>query len=191
MAKQIKPHKPQTGWSDKDKDRVARVYKSLGNQAKTVEVTGVPARTLAFWLTQDWWKERMNQLRAEDSTELEEAATSIAKKSQEVVQERLANGDFVLDKEGNLRRKPVSAKDAAVISAISIDKRKILQEEPLREQQLGSTERLLKLFEQFTRFANAKEIKPELRDPEALEVIEETQPITGLVPQKDDLNVNA
>lgn len=203
MAKLPKPHKHHTGWTDKDKLRVAVVYKSLGNQAKTCEITGVPPRTLAFWMQQDWWKEQLLSLRAEDSLELEEAATTIAKKSNEVVHERLTNGDFVLNRDGELIRKPVSARDAAVIGAIAIDKRKVLQEEPQREQQLGTAERLLKLVEQFTRFTNAREIKGMLNETqkadqkptetEFTEVPEAAAPIGffSIVPEEEKLKTDA
>lgn len=143
---------------------------------RTIEVTGIPDQTIRFWMKQDWWKEGMLQLKAEDSAELEDAATTIAKMGGEIVKDRLQYGDHVLTRDGEVIRKPVSAKDAAVITAIAIDKRKILQEEPIREQQLDSAERLLKLVEQFARFASAKEIKGAIKD---IEVIEHTKEPDG------------
>jgi hypothetical protein len=127
-------------------------------------------------MQQEWWKEKMHQLRAEDTAELTEAATNIAKQSQEVVKERLTNGDFILNRDGELIRKPVSARDAAIIGAVAIDKRKILQEEPVREQELGTSERLLKLVEQFARFTSAKEIKGMLKTVDTAEKKEEEIP---------------
>lgn len=194
-----KPHKAMTAWSDKDKMRAITVYKSLSNQTKTSDVTGIPLRTLIYWMQTDWWKEKMQVLKAEDSAELEEAATSIAKQSQEIVKERLANGDFILNRDGDIVRKPVSARDASIIGAIAIDKRKILQEEPVREQQLGTSERLLKLVEQFARLTSATEIKGMLKTTTAMEqkpveteytVIEELPP-SGILETKDDINQNA
>lgn len=160
----LKPHKTHQLWKDTDKLRAVRVFKSLANLTKTGEITGIPHRTLSFWQTQEWWKEQLNALRAEDSAELEEAATSIAKQASDIVKERLTNGDFVFNRDGEMVRKPVSARDANLINAINIDKRKILQEEPQRASQLGSDERLLKLFEQFARFTNSKEIKGVVND---------------------------
>lgn len=172
MSKTTK-HKPLTRWEDKDKRRALAVYKSLGNLAKTAEVTGIPDRTLEFWTTQDWWKEGLKAIKAEDTAELEEAATTIAKMGGDIVKERLRNGDFVLTKDGELIRKPVSARDASVITAIAIDKRRVLQEEPIREQQLDSSERLLKLVEQFARFASAKELKGVVKEAEYRELKDE------------------
>jgi hypothetical protein len=154
-----KPHKPRSPWKDADKTRAVAVYKSLGVISKTVEVTGIPYDTLYLWMRSEWWKEKMQQLKAEDTAELGEAATDIAKQAARAVQDRLSNGDHVLLRDGQLVRKPVSAKDAAIVMGISLSKRKELAEEPLREQQLGTAERLLKLVEQFTKFASNKETK--------------------------------
>jgi transposase-like protein len=168
----VTKHKAGTAWNENDKRRALAVYKSLGSMVKTTEITGIPDQTLRFWMKQEWWKEGLLQLKAEDSAELEDAATSIAKMGGDIVKERLQHGDFVLNKDGELIRKPVGARDAAVITAIAIDKRKVLQEEPIREQQLGSTERLLKLVEQFARFASSKEIKGVVKE---IDIIEETK----------------
>lgn len=169
MSKALKPHKAKTAWTDSDKRRALAVYKSVGSMVKTTDITGIPDQTLRFWMKQEWWKEGMLQLKAEDSTQLEDAATTIAKMGGEIVKERLTNGDHVLTKGGEIIRKPVSARDAAVITAIAIDKRKVLQEEPVREQQLDSAERLLKLVEQFARFASAKEVKGVVKEVEIIE----------------------
>jgi transposase-like protein len=158
MRSKLAKHKPKTYWSDKDKDRAVAVYKATGAPLKTAEITGIPYRTLWEWMKQEWWSEKMLSLKAEDSAVLEDASTTLAKKAQEIVAERLENGDFVVGKDGNLMRKPVSARDAVVIAAINIDKRRQFQEEPVREQQLGTTERLLKLVEQFALLTNSKKV---------------------------------
>jgi hypothetical protein len=115
----------------------------------------------------DWWKEMLLTAKSEDSTVLEDAATSIAKQAADVVRERLTNGDHVLNRDGELVRKPVGARDAAIVMGISLQKRKELQESPVRENSLGTAERLLKLVEQFARFANAQEIKGVLAEQRA------------------------
>lgn len=168
-----KRHKSHAAWQDSDKRRAVAVYKSVGSMVKTTEITGIPDQTLRFWMKQEWWNEWMRALKAEDTAILEDAATGIAKLGGDIVRERLQNGDYVLNKDGELMRKPVSARDAAIITAVAIDKRKLLQEEPIREQQLGVTERLLKMAEQFARLASAKETRKIIKDAE---IIENTSP---------------
>lgn len=142
-----------------DHHRAISVFKGCGSLWKAAQITGIPYHTLYKWAGTEWWKEGLLSLKAEDSAVLEEATTSIAKQSATVVQERLTNGDFVLSRDGTVVRKPVSARDAAIILGVSMDKRKILSEAPHTENKLGINERLLKLVEQFVQFANAKEIK--------------------------------
>lgn len=154
----IKKHLPHSNWTESDKRRAVTVYKSLGVMQKTSDITGIPYATLRFWQKQDWWKEYLLQERQEDDMELEVAATSIAKQAQDIVKERLENGDFVLDREGNLKRKPVSARDATLIEAIHLDKRSNLRDQPEIEQRTSTNERLLNLVEQFIKFTKAREI---------------------------------
>lgn len=151
-------HVAKSGWDEDDRNRAVAVYKSIGNLAKTARITGIPERTLHTWVKADWWSEKVKQLRAEDTAELEQAYTDIAKSAAEVSKERLTNGDFVLTRDGQLVRKPVSLRDASIAGGIALSKRKELSDEPQREQELGTAERLIKLVEQFARFANAKQI---------------------------------
>lgn len=159
MARSKKVHPPGARWKDSDKKRAVAVYKALGSLNRTAEITGIPGSTVEMWARTDWWKEALMALKAEDSSVLEDATTNLAKQASQVVSERLTNGDFVLNRDGELVRKPVSGRDAAIIMGISMQKRKELMESPEQELRLGTAERLLKLVEQFTRFASAKEIK--------------------------------
>lgn len=151
-------HKPRTYWNDSDRNRAVAVYKATGAPLKTAEITGIPYRTLWEWMKQEWWAEKMLSLKAEDTAVLEDAATTIAKQALGIVEERLTNGDFVLDREGNLVRKPVGARDAQIIAAINIDKRRQFQEAPVVQEQTNTTERLLKLVEQFALLTNNKKV---------------------------------
>lgn len=164
MGTKIKPHKAYTYWTDRDKERAILVYKSLGNLMKTSEITGIPYDTLQDWKHKEWWNEALLAAKQEDTVALEDATTQISKKATDVLRDRLEHGDHVLKKDGEVIRVPVSAKDAAVVLGISLSRRKELQEEPVRIAQLGTTERLLKLVQQFAKIATAKEIEGELVD---------------------------
>lgn len=146
-------------WTTQDHKRAVTLYKTTGSIQKTSDISGIPYGTLERWMRADWWKEMLLVAKSEDSTVLEDAATSIAKEASVVVRERIANGDYVFNKDGVLVRRPVGARDASIVMGIALSKRKELQESPVRENQLGTSERLLKLVEQFARFANAQEIK--------------------------------
>lgn len=165
-------HVAHTGWTEEDKRRAVVVWKACGNLSKTSELTGIPYNTIKQWSHRDWWREGLLSLKAEDSTMLEHATTNLAKQAADVVRERLSNGDFILDRDGVLVRKPVNGRDAAVIMGISMQKRKELMDEPVHKAQLGTHERLLKLVEQFVQFANSKEIKGTVEESKPPSILE-------------------
>lgn len=158
VSKQTNYKGPRERWDDKTKARAVVIYKSVGSLLQTSEVSGIPYKTVLYWSKQEWWKERILQIQSEDTLQLADAVTNIAKTGVKIAQERLENGDFVLNKDGELIRKPVSAKDAALITSIAITKRKELNEEPQRIEQLSVNERLLKLVADFSKYSQAKEI---------------------------------
>jgi hypothetical protein len=145
--------------SNEDKSRGVSAYVSTGSFTKAAAITGLPETTLRFWSKQDWWDEECRRANQADADEIKSTATRIAKKAFGEVEERLQFGDTVLDKEGNLVRKPVSARDAAIIAAVAVDKRKVLLDQPNNVSVQNSTEKLAQLMEQFMKFASAKEIK--------------------------------
>lgn len=69
--------------------------------------------------------------------------------------DRLENGDFYVDKDGRVMRKPVSVRDAAIVGAIGIDKRNILRSnQTTGESKVGMQERLKNLEVQFTKLVD-------------------------------------
>lgn len=166
MSTRVTKHKKFTYWTEKDKQRAISVYKSLGVFTKTAELTGIPYDTLMNWKEQEWWTEALLAAKREDTVQLEEASTEIAKKAGDVLRDRLEYGDSVLTRDGELVKKPVAARDAAIILGISLQQRKNLQEEPVRIAQLGMEERLLKLQQQFARLADNRQIEGKLVEEE-------------------------
>lgn len=145
--------------SYEDKNRGVSAYVSTGSFTKAAAITGIPETTLRFWSKQGWWSEECHRANQADSDELKSTATRIAKKAFDEVADRLERGDVALDKEGNIIRKPVSARDAAIIAAVAVDKRKVLLDQPNTVAVQNSAEKLASLMEQFVKFATAKEIK--------------------------------
>lgn len=152
-----KKEKPRR--SNEDKGRAVAAYVATGSFGKAASITGVHENTLRHWSKQDWWDEECRRAKQADADELASTATAIAKRAFLELQDRLENGDVVLDKEGNPRNKPIGARDAAIIAAVAIDKRKVLLDTPNTVSVQNSTEKLANLMEQFVKFATAKEIK--------------------------------
>jgi transposase-like protein len=144
--------------SNEDKSRGVSAYVSTGSFTKASRITGIPETTLRFWAKQDWWSEESHRANQADADELKSTATRIAKRAFVELEDRLENGEVVFDKEGNANVKKVSARDAAIIAAVAIDKRKVLLDQPNQVSIQNSTEKLASLMEQFMKFATAKEI---------------------------------
>lgn len=126
--------------------------------ARVSEQTGIPLGTLNFWKSQPWWFEQVEKIRQSEDTEIDSTFTRIVKKTQEIMLERLENGDYFVDKDGEVRRKPVSMRDAAIVGAIGVDKRNILRQVPQSEQsKMGMSERLKNLETQFTKLVKREE----------------------------------
>lgn len=127
--------------------------------ARVEEQTGIPLGTLNYWKTLPWWFEQMERIRQEQDIEVDNQFSRIVKKTQEVIMDRLENGDIVLDKYGSPVRKPIGARDAAIINAIAIDKRKVLRDTPNANLgKVGMQERLKNLEAQFTKLVKTKQV---------------------------------
>ena len=79
------------------------------------------------------------------------------------IQDRLQNGEAILDrKTGEVKRKPVSMRDANIVANTMTDKRQLLRGKPTsRSEKLTVDDRLSKLAEEFKRFAAAKDVTEE------------------------------
>jgi hypothetical protein len=87
----------------------------------------VPVRTVEGWSLSDWWDDEVAKVRHEINDKILAQNLAIAQAAGDVVLDRLANGDVVLDKTGQQRRLPMKGRDAAVIGGISQDKARVQQ----------------------------------------------------------------
>jgi hypothetical protein len=145
-------------WSAKDRVRAVASYLVLGNMAAVSDETGIPLGTLNYWKTQPWWFEQISRIHQEEDMDIQSTFTKIVKKTQGVIMDRIENGDYYVDKDGKVSRRPVSMRDAALVGAISVDKRKILRDIPATEQnKIGMQERLKNLESEFRKLVHREE----------------------------------
>jgi len=114
----------------KQKFEAVQLYLLLGGSAvKTARALKIPEQTLFAWKKTDWWHEYESQIRREENLELSARLQRAIGKGMEIVADRLENGDWLYDqKTGEMRRKPVSLKDAQKTVTDFIDKREQLVE---------------------------------------------------------------
>jgi len=162
-------------FTDKEKLNAACVFAVSGNSRRTAELTKIPEATIRSWKQTAWWNEAMQRIIVEQDEELGTDLTKLINKAVVAIEDRIENGDSVYDsKRGTLVRKPVSAKDLAVVSAITIDKRQLLRGQPTeRVEKISVDDTLKTLQDEFRKFSKAKEIKQEVEPlPEEPVVVE-------------------
>lgn len=163
-------------FTDKEKLNAVCVFAVAGNSRRVAELTGIPEGTIRSWKATAWWNETMNRIITEQDEELGSKLTKLVNKAVDEVNDRLENGNYVYNpKMDKLIRKPVDAKELAIVTAISIDKRQLLRGLPTsRTENVSQTERLKGLSEQFKKFVTAKEVQQvEEEEVEVIEVEEE------------------
>lgn len=156
----------RAGWYPEEKKiEVAALFAAgMSNSTDLARMTGINAATIRDWRTSEWWPEMLEKIHAMHDEETVSKFTGIVDKSLEVIQDRLNNGDYAITKAGEVVRKPVSLRDAAVAGAIIVDKRQLLRGKPTsRSESVGVDARLSKLAEEFKKFSKAKDITHEVQ----------------------------
>lgn len=96
---------------------VAALYMLLGNMRVVSEKMDVPYDTLCDWKRSDWWPELIQQIKRQRKNKTNQSLTKLIEQSLEVMEDRLTNGDFILNnKTGEIMRKPVGVKEATAIA---------------------------------------------------------------------------
>ena len=145
-------------WTQNQKLQAVSTYLMLGNLAETAVVTGVPLPTLKMWKTTDWFKEYALQLQSEDVQQMSSSMKKVIDKALKAVEDRLDLGDAQFDQRtGGIVRVPVKAHVALKITTDLMTKQEKLSANPVKEQvEKTIDDRLLKLSEEFAKFASGK-----------------------------------
>jgi len=157
-GKPSSPRYKKAKWSENQKLQAVSTYLMLGNLAETAVVTGVPLATLRIWKAHDWFKEYALKLQSEDVQQMDSNLKRVVDKALKAVEDRLDLGDAQFDqKTGEIVRIPVKAQVALKITTELLTKQEKLRENPIKEEiEKTIDDRLLKLSEEFARFAGSK-----------------------------------
>lgn len=163
-------------WPEEKRVEVVALFATTGNARRCSEISGVPEGTIRAWKTQEWWQEMMHRVRDDEAEEVDCKFTKIVNKALDEISDRLENGDMVYNaRTGETARVKVKAKDAAIVAAISVDKRELLRGNvTARVEKVDTTNRLSDLAEQFAKFAAARNITPTNVVVEDVEVVSES-----------------
>jgi len=161
LYKLIKWNKTKkTKWDKDDIIKAARSYLLTGTFVATARDINVPVETIRNWAKKDWWPILLEEVNYLKNIETEGQLTKLFDKALAEVDDRLTNGEMVLVK-GELIRKPVSVRDAALTAAIIYDKRALHRGDPTQIQQknFNVDERLGELKDIFDGIAKRNEEK--------------------------------
>ena len=128
VGRMKKVHKPDGKWSPEKKIEVVTKWLAIGNLRQVSEDTGVSYGLMRRWRIEPWWQEIEAEIKASRHTQVDNKLSKIVDKSLELLQDRLENGDFVLNqKTGEVFRKPISIRDANKV-AVDMLTRQVAQE---------------------------------------------------------------
>lgn len=147
---------PAKRYTDSQKIEAVKCFLALGGNMKMVSNSlGIPYYTLVEWKASNWWKQLTGDLKKEEKLELSSRLTRIVGKAMEQLEDRMNNGDYVLNqKTGDLVRKPVQAKELASISTAFLDRKDILDKQTEEKQDIMTNEdKLAALAERFAKLA--------------------------------------
>ena len=153
-------------WSDNQRIGAVTTYLASGNLSLTSVATSIPLATLNRWKISPWWKQLVEDIRSEENLQLDSKLAKVVNKSVDQLLDRVENGDYQYDqKTGHMVRVPVKARDAAKITTDMIDRRQLLQGKQVEKADSTKKveERLLKLAEEFGKFARSKVIDNEAK----------------------------
>ena len=145
-------------WTQNQKLEAVSTYLMLGSMPQTAIVTGIPLPTLKSWKCADWFKEFALQLKTEDIQQLDSNLKRIVNKALKATEDRIDFGDAQFDQRtGDIIRIPIKAHVALKISTELLTKQQKLTENPIKEEvEKTIDDRLLKLSEEFAKFASNK-----------------------------------
>lgn len=158
-------NKPGGWYPDNIKMDAVKLWLVTGNLRGTAAALNIPYYTVKTWRYSKWWSDLANELRTENTIQLSNKLKKIAEKALDVTLDRLENGDYIYDqKTGQLVRKPVVMRDAALVANTFTDKHIKLEEKPHKDQDTQQIkDRLSELAEAFANMAK-KSTKIEVVD---------------------------
>lgn len=112
--KTLKGVKDSSGdWTYDTKLTVCQLLDNSGNLRATADITEVPLETIRIWQRSEWWPNVVEDMKRLKRMELNSRLSAIVSTALDKIEDRISNGDFVLNqKTGEVMRKPISLRDA-------------------------------------------------------------------------------
>ena len=165
------PRKKRT-YSESDKKAAALATLIHGSSVKAAKQLKIPGRTIRQWYKGDDWPALLESVRAEFEEVIQQKYSSVINASLDQLQDRIFNGDYAFNKQGELVRKPMSGKDLSVVNGISYDKLRLSLGQPTTIT-ANADERIKRLLSEFGRIGKhlRKQMNEKVVEGEVLESV--------------------
>jgi len=111
---------------------------------ESARLTGLPEDTVKYWKLTKWFPQACELAKQKVNNSLDRKLTSVIGKGNDLILDRLENGDLIKYKDGTEQRKPLTAYQTALILAIAYDKRALIRNEPTVISEKTDTDQHLK-----------------------------------------------
>ena len=109
-------------YTDAQKHKALAIFAETLNADEASRQTNIPTSTIKDWSNSEEGQAQIDSIRAAVRTRFAWEFVELANKGIAVLHDRLEHGDYKLLNNGEQVRAPVSAKDAATIVSMTIDK---------------------------------------------------------------------
>ena len=117
-------------YSFEGKYRAAAAVVASGSVEGASRQTGIPASTIRDWGKDEEFKKFGQEIRAEYGDKIKSNLAQIVKEGTDQIQDRIKDGDYILDKKGKMIRRPMSGRDLTITTGVAFDKLRVLEGQP-------------------------------------------------------------
>ncbi len=117
-------------YSLEDKYRAAAATVASGSVEAASRKTGIPASTIRTWGQDEEFRTLCQDYRAKYGDEIKGNIAQIVKEGTAEISDRIKHGDYILDKKGEMIRRPMSGRDLTIATGTMFDKLRVLEGQP-------------------------------------------------------------
>ena len=130
-------------YTEEQKTLALAIYAETGSAQTASEQSGIPRTTIVYWVETDPEIDaKFDALRLAIREKLGYRYAEMAVLAADELRDRIINGDYHVDKEGNKSRRPLTGQALAWISSMCADKHALITAAPVKKTEDASLKRL-------------------------------------------------
>jgi hypothetical protein len=158
-------------WTPEEKMQAVHAYFLTGDSKKAERHLAkmnlnIPSATIRWWKMQaSWWDDTYQMVKKSESDKIIAALHEAQELAIGAVIRGLEEGDEVITKDGDIRNKRVSARDAATIAGIMTDKKQLIAGDPTSRSSSSNVDKVEALAKQMADFSRKMQDSGNLAKP--------------------------